>query len=181
MSTLESINAQIKEHEEKIQALKNERNALKLMKLCDITDDDLDRVGNFQVDLKYETYSNEEDEYSNDINGKMIIKYNYTNIHFKTPTEFETNICTVKLEATYSYHQSYQNRYEPNIVYTSKVDVRGNVGEWEYIDDQCIQYSEKDGKWAEIINKILKHIDEEETGEDVARNWREMMEFINDE
>ena len=28
MSTLESINAQIKEHEEKIQALKNERNAL---------------------------------------------------------------------------------------------------------------------------------------------------------
>ena len=73
MSTLESINAQIKEHEEKIQVLKNERNALKLMKMCDITDDDLDRVGNFQVDLKYETYSNEEDEYSNDTNGKMII------------------------------------------------------------------------------------------------------------
>ncbi len=181
MSKLESINAQIKEHEEKIQALKNERNALKLMKLCDITDDDLDRVGNFQVNLKYETYSNEEDEHSSDINGKMIITYNYTNIHFKTPTEFETNICNVKLEANYSYHESYQNRYEPNIVHNSKVDVHGNVDEWEYIDDQCIQYSEKDGKWADIINKILKDIDEEETGEDVGRNWREMMEFINDE
>ena len=141
----------------------------------------LDRVGNFQVDLKYETYSNEEDEHSSDINGKMIITYNYTNIHFKTPTEFETNICNVKLEANYSYHESYQNRYEPNIVHNSKVDVHGNVDEWEYIDDQCIQYSEKDGKWADIINKILKDIDEEETGEDVGRNWREMMEFINDE
>ena len=60
-----------------------------------------------------------------------------------------------------------------------KLKVDGNVGEWEYINNEKIEYSDKKGKWGDIINKILKFISEEETGENESENWNIMMEKIS--
>ena len=177
---LQQINDQIESLEKQIIQLKNEKNAMKLMKLCDITDDDLERVGNFQVDLTYDCISSEQDEYSHTTNGKMIVSYNYTNVHFKSPTEIETDIITVKLTVTYGYYQTYQNRYEPEIDSSSKVEVDINDDErWHYIENQEIEYSDKNGKWGDIINKILVHIDEEEDDDHISNDWKNIMETIN--
>ena len=177
---LQQINYQIESLEKQIIQLKNEKNAMKLMKLCDITDDDLDRVGNFQVDLTYDCISSEQDEYSKTINGKMIVSYNYTNVHFKSPTEIETDIITVKLTVTYGYYQTYQNRYEPEIESSSNVEVDIDDDErWQYIENQEIEYSDKNGKWGDIINKILVHIDEEEDDDHISDDWKNIMETIN--
>ena len=178
---LQQINDQIESLEQQIIQLKNEKNAMKLMKLCDITDDDLDRVGNFQVDLTYDCISSEQDEYSKTINGKMIVSYNYTNVHFKSPTEIETDIITVKLTVTYGYYQTYQNRYEPEIDSSSEVEVDINDDEqWQYIENERIEYSDKNGKWGDIINKILVHIDGDDADEVISDNWNSIMETINE-
>jgi hypothetical protein len=174
---LQQINDQIESLEKQIIQLKNEKNAIKLMKLCDITDDDLDRVGNFQVDLTYDCISSEPYEYSSLINGKMVVSYNYTNVHFKSATEIETKICTVKLTVTYGYYQTYENRYEPNIESSSKVEVDGIDERWQYIENQEIEYSDKNGKWGYIINKILVHIDEDD--DHISDDWKSIMETIN--
>ena len=177
---LQQIDDQIESLEKQIIQLKNEKNAMKLMKLCDITDDDLERVGNFQVDLTYDRHSSEQDEYLSTINGKMIVSYNYTNVHFKSPTKIETDICTVKLTVTYNLYQTYQNRYEPDIESSSEIKINGNVGNWDYIENEKIEYSDKNGNWGYIINKILEHIDHDESDAQISNDWRHIMETINE-
>ena len=103
MSSVEEINAQIAEYEEKINELKNQRKIANFKLLID--KEDLKKMKNIQLEACYNYRDSENDEYAHWINASLDV-----NFTFKGKKE----TLTIRYSDEKGYHT--ESRYTPTII-----------------------------------------------------------------
>ena len=123
------------------------------------------------IDFKLTTEFNESSpgEYCCNQDGTLIMEYTYNT----NPNEGESNI-QVRLKMSYSFYQSYENRYEPDKYLEQDLKITGNVGNYSSKYDRSVSCSKNKG-CVELLNKILLMSFENENEEKVF--WRELMDL----
>lgn len=125
------------------------------------------------IDFKLTTEFNESSpgEYCRNQDGFLIIEYTYNT----NPNEGESNI-QVRLKMSYSFYQSYENRYEPDKYLEQDLQITGNVGKYSSKYDRSVRCSQNKG-CVELLNKILLMSFEDENENEEKRFWRELMDL----
>ena len=103
---MENINKQIKDLEDQIRELQLEKYKIGLLNELRLDEEDLKGVKDLKVALTYKCSSSNIDEYAASIEGNLVITYLHKNKK-------------IDIDATYDSQQTYENRYNPCLLYTS--------------------------------------------------------------
>ncbi len=185
-TTEEELNDEIKTLEDKIKQLKQKKQTIKIIELCNISKKQLKRTSDFNVDLKYEVTHNDNDEYAKTIKSSLDISYNYTMVDFVSPTEIKKTIYMIRYNINYDLYRTYHNRNEPEITCGSQLTVCDENGGKVYFDyneendqqdENIITYDDEDGKWGHVLESLFRY------GSDICLNEddgkKELIELLS--
>jgi len=122
---------------------------------------DMTYIDNFKVIAHYRYSDNPRDEYSSYHSGELELSYDYV--------KDNNNVISVKYTADYNSSQSYENRFDPDVEFDSKLKVSPNI-KFDYDKDVEIFYTnpkydedseddEDDTEWCNLMNKVLEDIE----------------------
>jgi len=126
------------------------------------------------IDFKLTTEFNESSpgEYCLNQDGFLIIDYTYNT----NPNDGESNI-QVRLKMSYSFYQSYENRYEPDKYLEHDLTITGNVGQYSFKSYERSVRCSKNKGCVDFLNKILSMSYENENENEEKSFWRELMDL----
>ena len=122
---------------------------------------DMTYIDNLKVLARYRYSDNPRDEYSSYHSGELEISYDFI--------KDSDNIISIKYTADYNSSQSYENRFDPDVEFDSKLTVSPNI-KFDYDKDVEIYYTnptidenetdeEDNSVWCDLINKVLEEIE----------------------
>jgi len=116
-------------------SLKTEESELEKIKqnLLNRYNIDMTYIDNFKVIAHYRYSDNPRDEYSSYHSGELELSYDYIRDN--------NNIISVKYTADYNSSQSYDNRYDPDVEFDSKLKVSPSNIKFDYDPDVEIFYT----------------------------------------
>ena len=185
-TTEEELNDEIKTLEDKIKQLKQKKQTIKIIELCNISKKQLKRTSDFNVDLKYEVTHNDNDEYAKTIKSSLDISYNYTMVDFVSPTEIKKTIYMIRYNINYDLYRTYHNRNEPEITCGSQLTVCDENGGKVYFDyneendqqdENIITYDDEDGKWGHVLESLFRYASNVDLYEDDGK--KELIELLS--
>jgi hypothetical protein len=123
---------------------------------------DMIYIDNLKVIAHYRYSDNPRDEYSSYHSGELELSYDYV--------KDNNNVISVKYTADYNSSQSYENRYDPDVEFDSKLKVSPSNIKFDYDKDvnieythpKCDDYDEDDNDesiWCDLMNKVLEEIE----------------------
>tara|TARA_B100000963_G_C22634775_1_gene676965 strand:+ start:4792 stop:5364 length:573 start_codon:yes stop_codon:yes gene_type:complete len=190
MTSLSQIEEQIKETQQKLAELENKKRNLKILETFDLDENEMQRTSNLNVETYVSEYSSEQDEYGYSNSYKLKLTYDYTTVLFKTPTEVETKLVSVKFEAICNEEQTYECRYDPRKDYVVTIIAKRVLHEncpvdtpvetlYEYdIEDVAdegedgLDYNKTNGAYLHIVDYILTKVDSND-------EWGEFIKELN--
>jgi len=169
-NTISSLKKELNEKNKKISVIEN-----KLSEFFKTDDSDLEKikknflekydidmtyVDNLKILARYRYSDNPRDEYSAYHSGELELSYDFI--------KDSDNIISVKYTADYNSSQSYENRFDPDVEFDSKLNVSPYI-KFDYDKDVEIYYTnpseedeedeENNSLWCGLINKVLEEID----------------------
>ena len=146
-------------------SLKTEESELEKIKqnLLNRYNIDMTYIDNLNVISHYRYSDNPRDEYSSYHSGELELSYDYV--------KDNNNVISVKYTADYNSSQSYENRFDPDVEFESKLNVSPSNIKFDYdpdveifytnpkYDDEDSEDDEDSTKWCDLMNKILEDID----------------------
>ena len=140
-------------------SVKTEESELEKIKqnLINRYDIDMTYIDNLKVVAHYRYSDNPRDEYSSYHSGELELSYDYV--------KDKDNIISVKYTADYNSSQSYENRYDPDVEFDSKLKVSPSNIKFDYDPDVEIYYTnpkhDEDDvtEWCDLMNKVLEEIE----------------------
>jgi len=116
--------------------------------------DNMPNIDNLKVIASYRYSDNPRDEYSAFHSGELVLSYDYV--------KGNNNVISVEYKADYNSTQTYDNRYDPDVEFDSSLQVSPNL-DYTYHRDEEIIYEDEDkdedeGKWCDLMNKVLDDI-----------------------
>ena len=124
---------------------------------------DMTYIDNLKVIAHYRYSNNPRDEYSSYHSGELELSYDYV--------KDNNNVISVKYTADYNSSQSYENRFDPDVEFDSKLKVSPSNIKFDYDPDVEIYYTnpkyddedsedDEDGtEWCYLMNKVLEEIE----------------------
>ena len=124
---------------------------------------DMTYIDNLKVIAHYRYSDNPRDEYSSYHNGELELSYDYV--------KDNNNVISVKYTADYNSSQSYENRFDPDVEFDSKLNVSPSNIKFDYDPDVEIfytnpKYNDEDSeddedstKWCDLLNNVLEEIE----------------------
>ena len=165
---ISDLEKELNEKDKKISALENqlgdsiktEESELEKIKqnLLNRYNIDMTFIDNFKVIAHYRYSDNPRDEYSSYHSGELELSYDYVK------DKDNNNVISVKYTADYNSSQSYENRFDPDVEFDSKLKVSPNI-KFDYDKDVEIFYTnpkyddEDDTEWCNLMNKVLEDIE----------------------
>ena len=143
MSNITEINNQIAEYENKINQLKKEKVKLNFIKYFNISDKNIKKMNNLEVEANYEYHDHVMDEYGHSAEATLKIKFN--------------NKEYFNIEYTEEQGEGTESRYTP----TRYCDIEGSNRAKNLLlknVDISIDGDEEDNEWAEwrdLIKQIV--------------------------
>ena len=114
--------------------------------------DYMPNIDNLKVIARYRYSDNPRDEYSSFHSGELELSYDYV--------KGNNNVISVKYTAEYNHSQTHDNRGCPDVEFDSSLKVSPDL-DYTYHRDEEIVYEDEDedeGKWCDLINKVLDDI-----------------------
>ena len=150
MSSIQDINAQIAEYEEKIEDLKHQRKIINFEQFVD--EDDLKKMEDIEIEVIYNYRDSDDDEYAHWVNANFDVKFKF---------EGRKEHLNIKYSEEQGYHT--ESRYTPTITrkhiygtYTAKKIIFEKLG-FDYQEvDEFIMETERnnDEDWFKIRDMI---------------------------
>lgn len=103
MSSIQDINAQIAEYEEKIEDFKNQRKIINFEKFVD--EEDLIKMEDIEIEVIYNYRDSDDDEYAHWVNANFDVKFKF---------EGRKEHLTINYSEEQGYHT--ESRYTPTII-----------------------------------------------------------------
>jgi len=103
MSTIDEINAQIEDLEEKVQLLRNEKIKKKLFEHFNIKDEELEGITNFRLQSSYTSWEAEYNEFASGRKGSIELTF--------TRNNKESGFSITFIKESPSWEDGYENRY----------------------------------------------------------------------
>ena len=189
MTSLSQIQEQIKETQQKLAELENKKRNLQILETFDLDENELKRTSNLNVETYVKEHYSEQDEYGHCHTYKLKLTYDYTTVIFKTATEVETKLVSVKFEANCNEEQTYECRYEPIKNYDVKIIAKRVPHKncpvdtpvetlYEYdiedIEDEgdAVYYDKSNGAYLHIVDYILSRVESN-------NDWGEFIKELN--
>ena len=104
MSSIQDINAQIAEYEEKIEDLKHQRKIINFKQF--INQEDLKKMEDIEIEVIYNYRESDDDEYAHWTNAKLSLKFTFEG-------KYKNNL-TINYSEEQGYHT--ESRYTPTII-----------------------------------------------------------------
>ena len=171
---IKNIQDEIKQIKQKIEPIKSEQMKRKLIKLLNLTQEDLTNVTNFKVLCKLDKTYGTRDEYEHTYSGNLELSYDYI--------QLQSEKVSVSLDVTYLEEKNYYNMYasdsDPNV--DTNFYVSGAKSDYKYLENYEVNMFDKNGdkiecnntQWNYLINEVLCYISEE------PQNWYHLMNNI---
>ena len=102
-TTIDELNAQIEDLEEKVQQLRNEKVKRKLFKHFDIEERDLEGITNFRLQTSYTSWAAEYNEFASGQKGTIELTF--------TRNNKEAGFSMYFIKESPSWEDGYENRY----------------------------------------------------------------------
>lgn len=103
MSTIDEINAQIEDLEEKVQLLRNEKVKKKLFEHVNVKEEELEGITNFRLQSSYTSWEAEYNEFASGRKGSIELTF--------TRNNKEAGFSITFIKESPSWEDGYENRY----------------------------------------------------------------------
>lgn len=103
MSTIDEINAQIEDLEEKVQLLRNEKVKKKLFEHFNVKEEELEGITNFRLQSSYTSWESEYNEFASGRKGSIELTF--------TRNNKEVGFSMTFIKESPSWEDGYENRY----------------------------------------------------------------------
>lgn len=150
MSSIQDLNAQIAEYEEKIEDLKHQRKIINFEQF--VHEDDLKKMEDIEIEVIYNYRDSDDDEYAHWVNANFDVKFKF---------EGRKEHLNIKYSEEQGYHTA--SRYTPTITrkyiygtYTAKKIIFEKLGfEYQEVDEFIMETDHnRDEDWFKIRDMI---------------------------